>query len=256
MIAHPAPHLDLEDPRNWRTRTSIHVRLGETAIQVDAGQEFRMQCLRFGIDRVDTVILTHGHADHILGMDDLRRFCDLRGGEALPVFSTAEGLERVRSIYPYAILDQARIPGYPAFKLATMPSTLEVPGGTIQSFLLPHGAIEVLGLVFHEHHTGSRFAYFTDCSEIPQDARNAARGADAVVLDGLRPKPHPSHMHIAKALEVATDIGCPRTFLTHMTAHVDHATTEAGFPENVRLAYDGLHLTLTGPGQRSQVGGR
>jgi len=244
MIAHPAPHLDLEDPRNWRTRTSIHVRLGDTALQVDAGQEFRMQCLRLGIDRVDTVILTHGHADHILGMDDLRRFCDLRNGEALPVFSTPEGLERVQSIYPYAIIDQARIPGYPAFSLAPMPQRLEVPGGTVESFLLPHGAIEVLGLLFHEHSTDARFAYFTDCSDVPTAAREAARKAEVVVLDGLRPKPHPSHMHLAKALEVAADIGAPRTFLTHMTAHVDHARTEAEFPATVRLAYDGLRLSL------------
>ena len=106
MIAHPKGGCDLNNPLNWRTRTSIHVEMGGHHIQVDAAPEFRMQCIQNEVTQIDTFILTHSHADHILGMDDLRRFCDLNGGTALPVYSSAEGLQRIREIFPYAILDK------------------------------------------------------------------------------------------------------------------------------------------------------
>ena len=105
------------DPRDSRTRASVHVVMDGLHIQVDAAPELRLQCRREGIKRTDLVILTHGHADHIVGMDDLRRFCDLLGGNALPVYSTEEGLSRVLAIYPYAILERPLVPGYAAFKL-------------------------------------------------------------------------------------------------------------------------------------------
>src|SRR5210317_2103919 len=104
LIAHPeSSECDLNDSRNWRTRTSAHLKIAGLSLQIDAAPEFRLQCIHNKITSIDYFFLTHGHADHVLGMDDLRRFIDLRGGEALPVFGTQEGLERVRSIYPYAI---------------------------------------------------------------------------------------------------------------------------------------------------------
>ncbi len=244
MIAQPAGGGDLEDKRNWRTRCSIHVEMGGHHIQVDAAPEFRLQCIENSINRVDTFILTHAHADHILGMDDLRRFCDLLGGAALPVYSSAEALERVRAIYPYAILDRPLVRGYPAFALSEVNGTIELAGGTIETTRLPHGPVEVLGLVFTERQTGKRFAYFTDCKEVPEAARALAEGAAVLVLDGLRPKPHPSHMTIAEATQTALEMGAPITYLTHMTYMIDHATTEESLPENVRLAYDGLRITI------------
>jgi phosphoribosyl 1,2-cyclic phosphate phosphodiesterase len=177
-------------------------------------------------------------------MDDLRRFCDLLGGSALPVYGTRDGLQRVREIFPYAILDRPQVRGYPAFSLREMPAELEVPGGRIRSTLLPHGALDVLGLVFEEASTGRRFAYYTDCSEVGPAARELAEGADVVVLDGLRPQPHPTHMTIGQAVEAARAIGAPRTLLTHMTFFVDHVQTGATLPDGVELAYDGLRIHL------------
>ena len=104
------------DPRNKRTRTSIHVVMDGLHIQVDASPELRLQCLRENITQTDLFILTHGHTDHITGMDDLRRFCELNGGTALPVYSTPEGIGRIRTVYPYAILDKPLVKGYPAFR--------------------------------------------------------------------------------------------------------------------------------------------
>ncbi len=173
------------DPRNKRTRTSIHVVMDGLHVQVDAAPELRLQCLREGVDRLDLFILTHGHSDHIAGMDDLRRFCDLKGGEALTVYATDEGMARVLSIYPYAIMDRPIVRGYPAFRLAEMPAKLELAQGTVESTLLPHGGTQTLGLVFTERSSGRRFAYYTDCKRLPKAAVALARGSDAMILDGL-----------------------------------------------------------------------
>jgi phosphoribosyl 1,2-cyclic phosphate phosphodiesterase len=233
-----------EDPRNRRTRTSIHVVMDGLHIQVDAAPEFRLQCLRERIEAMDFFILTHGHADHIAGMDDLRRFCDLLGGNALTVYSTTEGMGRVLAMYPYAMAERPIAKGYAAFRLLEMPTTLDLPQGTIQSTLLPHGGINTLGLVFTERSSRRRFAYYTDCKRVPREALELARGVDALALDGLRPTPHPSHLSIAEAIEVARDIGAPATWLTHLTHHTDHGPAEAELPEGVRFAYDGLRLRL------------
>jgi phosphoribosyl 1,2-cyclic phosphate phosphodiesterase len=232
------------DPRNQRTRCSIHVVLDGLHVQVDAAQEFREQCLRQGVDWLDLFILTHGHADHVAGMDDLRRFCDLLGGSALTIYSTDEGMSRMIAMYPYAIMERPVMRGYPAFKLAEMPPVLELEQGTIRSTLLPHGGVNVLGLIFEERSSGAKFVYYTDCKRVPAEALLLAKGAHAVVLDGLRPEEHPTHMNIPQAIEVARQIGAPVTYLTHLTHAVDHGPFEATLPAGIRLAYDGLKLKL------------
>ncbi len=242
MIAHPKGGCDLENPRNWRTRCSIHVEMGGHHLQVDAAPEFRTQCIQNEITEIDTFILTHPHADHILGMDDLRRFCDLKGGVALPIYTSPIGVKRVREIFPYAIIDKPAVKGYPAFQLNEMPKLLEVPGGRVESVYMPHGKVEVLGLVFTEEVTRKKLAYFTDCKEVGEEARSLAEGADIVVLDGLRSKLHPSHMSISEAVQTAIDMGAPKSFLTHMSYMVDYEKMETELPENIWLAYDGLRL--------------
>jgi len=246
MIAQPDTPgaCDLNNPKNWRTRTSIHVLMDGCHIQVDAGPEFRLQCVNNRIHELDYFILTHSHADHILGMDDMRRFCDNHGFSAIPVYSTEEGLRRVTEIFPYAIRDEPERKGYPAFKLHVMPDRLSCPGGIVESTMLPHGSLDVLGLVFTEKSSGKRLVYYTDCSEVPEKAKELARGSDLIVLDGLRPEPHPTHMHIDKAVEVALELEAPETYLTHMTFKVDHDVVQSSLPEKIYLAYDGLRLTL------------
>lgn len=231
-----------QDKRNWRTRSSIHVEMGGTHIQVDAAQEFRLQCLQTNVRAMDLFILTHGHADHISGMDDIRRFNDLNNGAPMPVYSTPEGLQRIQDMFPYAI-GSAEKPGYPAFDLRPMPHMLELPCGSIASCLLPHGRIQVLGLVFTEKASGQKAAYFTDCSCVTPEAQALARGADIVILDGLRHTPHPTHMTIAEAIKAAQRIQAPRSYLTHLSAGLDHSTLEASLPKGIHLAYDGLVLS-------------
>ena len=232
------------DARNQRTRASIHVVMDGLHVQVDAAPEFRLQCLREKITQLDVFILTHGHADHIAGMDDLRRFCDLHGGTALTVYSTDEGMGRVLAMYPYAMSERPIAKGYAAFQLVEMPAQLDLPQGTIESTLLPHGGVNTLGLVFTERSSGKKFAYYTDCKRLPWEAIALAQGAAAVVLDGLRPLPHPSHMSIDEAVAASREIGAPQTWLTHLTHLSDHASLEASLPPGVRPAYDGLRLKL------------
>ena len=244
MIACGCAVCQSEDPRNRRTRTSIHVVMDGLHIQVDAAPEFRLQCLRERIEALDFFVLTHGHADHIAGMDDLRRFCDLLGGNALTVYSTTEGMSRVLAMYPYAMAERPIAKGYAAFRLLEMQTLLDLPQGTIQSTLLPHGGINTLGLLFTERSSRRRFAYYTDCKRVPHEAVELARGADALVLDGLRPTPHPSHLSIPEAVEVARAIGAKGTWLTHLTHHTDHGPAEAELPAGIRFAHDGLRLSL------------
>jgi phosphoribosyl 1,2-cyclic phosphate phosphodiesterase len=213
-------------------------------VQVDAAPEFRLQCLRERIARLDLFILTHGHADHIAGMDDLRRFCDLHGGEALTVHTTEEGMGRVLAVYPYAMAERPIAKGYAAFKLVDMPPVLDLPQGTIHSTLLPHGGVNTLGLVFTERSSGKKFVFYTDCKRVPREAVALAQGADAVVLDGLRPLPHPSHMSIDEAVAVAHEIGPPQTWLIHLTHLSDHSALAAALPAGIVPAYDGLRLRL------------
>jgi phosphoribosyl 1,2-cyclic phosphate phosphodiesterase len=230
------------DPRNRRTRTSIHVVMDGLHVQVDAAPEFRLQCLKEKVEKLDLFILTHGHTDHIVGMDDLRRFCDLRGGNGLPVYTTAAGAGRIAAIFPYAMLDRAIVRGYPAFTVAEMPPVLEFPQGTIHSTLLPHGDVDTLGLVFTEKSSGTRFTYYTDCKLLPLEAVELARGSDAVIIDGLRPLPHPSHLSIDEAIEAGRSLESKRVWLTHLTHLTEHASVEAGMPAGFALAYDGLRI--------------
>ena len=222
------------DPRNRRSRASVHVVMDGLHVQVDAAPEFRLQCLREDIRQLDLFILTHGHADHVVGMDDLRRFCDLRDGTALTVYGTEEGLGRVAAIYPYALGERPRSRGYAAFRLTPMPARLDLPQGIIEATLLPHGGINTLGLVFTERSSGRRLAYYTDCKTVPPEA----------VADGLRPMPHPSHLSLDEAVAVAREIGAQQTLLTHLTHLSDHAPLAASLPAGVVPAHDGLRITL------------
>jgi phosphoribosyl 1,2-cyclic phosphate phosphodiesterase len=244
MIACDCAVCRSSDPRNHRTRASIHVIMDGLHVQVDAAPEFRLQCLREDIRQLDFFILTHGHADHIVGMDDLRRYCDLIGGEALKVYSTEEGMGRVLAMYPYAMTERPIAKGYAAFRLESMPECLDLPQGTIHSTLLPHGGVNTLGLVFCERSSGRKLVYYTDCKRVPHAAVDLARGADVVVLDGLRPLPHPSHLSIDEAVAVAREIAAPRTLLTHLTHLSDHAALAAALPAGIAPAYDGLRVSV------------
>lgn len=244
MIAQYSKEIDWKNAKNWRTRSSVHVVMDGLHIQVDATPEFRLQCLDNKITWIDLFILTHGHADHIAGIDDLRRFCDLRGGKALPVHNTPEGLARVRSMFPYAILEQPKSKGYPAFSLEIMPSRWELPEGTIASTLLENGDVNTLGLIFLEKSSEKKFSYYTDCKTVNANQQDQAKGSDLLVLDALKFQSHRSHLSTEESVAIAKEIGAKHTYFTHLSSELDHKKVETSLPKDIYLGYDGLTVNL------------
>lgn len=226
------------DPRNRRTRPSIAIEWGEHRVIIDTGPDFREQALRFGIDHVDGVLYTHSHADHILGMDDLRPLSFLHRPGHLPLYADATTARVLERVYEYTFSPESKYPTKARVTLHTIADhdISTVVGVPFQRVPLKHGNVEVSGFRF-----GSA-AYLTDMNAIPEASLPLLQGLDVMILDALRPQPHPSHANIEEALRWVEAVRPRRAFFTHMSHEVDHERTEASFPPHVRLAYDGLRI--------------
>jgi phosphoribosyl 1,2-cyclic phosphate phosphodiesterase len=226
------------DPRDNRLRPSIFVQFGGTHLLVDAGPDLRAQALRHGITRVDAILFTHGHADHILGIDDVRRF-NVAMTEPMPCYGDDWTLDDIRKTFHY-VFDPGTLKGggLPKLDLRRIEGAVEVGDLEVQPIPLWHGVRPILGFRF------GRFAYLTDCNRIDEAAWPLLEGLDVLVLDALRDTPHPTHFSLGEAIEAARRIGARRTFFTHMCHHLAHESTNARLPEGMALAYDGLVLEM------------
>jgi phosphoribosyl 1,2-cyclic phosphate phosphodiesterase len=232
-----------DDPRDTRTRCAAYVRAGSLGILIDTGPDLREQMLREDVERIDAVLYTHHHFDHLVGIDDLRPFF-FRNSAPMPCFANTTTAEVMQDNYDY-IFGADPYPGAARVELREVDAPFDVTSRygedeRIRAEPVPlfHGDMPVFGYRI------GRFAYLTDVSDIPEASFDRLHNLDVLVLDALRPDPHPTHYSFDEAVRVARRIGARETYFIHMTHNVRHAVQEARLPDDVHLGYDGLTLDV------------
>jgi phosphoribosyl 1,2-cyclic phosphate phosphodiesterase len=227
------------DPKDQRLRPSIHLAVEDgPSVLVDTTTDLRQQALTHGLARVDSVLFTHSHADHVMGLDELRRFNVLQRA-AIPAYADERTASDLRRTFSY-VFDAPREKGggVPQLDLRLIDGVFSIGSLTVQPVPLLHGSRPILGFRF------GRFAYLTDCNAIPDASWPLLEGLDALVLDALRHRPHPTHYSVTEALAVAERLKPGRTYFTHICHDLPHAATNRSLPSGVELAYDGLALEI------------
>jgi phosphoribosyl 1,2-cyclic phosphate phosphodiesterase len=228
------------DPHNRRTRPSIRLEYDGRVVLVDTGPDFHAQALREGIRRVDAVLYTHGHADHVMGFDDLRPLSfHVKGGE-LPIYADDETAKSLERIFEYTFRKVDRYPTSARVQIHRIDPTpgagVNLFGACFQRVPVTHGRQQITGYRF------GKAAYLTDLSDVPEESVPLLQGLDVLILDALRHEPHPSHSHLEKSIAIVEQLKPQRAFFTHMSHDLDHAATDALLPPHIRLAYDGLKI--------------
>jgi len=223
------------DPRDRRSRPSVLVEYDGNFVLIDTTPDFREQALRENVRKIDAVLYTHAHADHVLGLDDLRPLSFLRPNK-IPLYAAPEHSAVIHTMFRYAFDAVYKFGNLPQVELKPLDGPVELFGARFEPISVLHGDAEVWGFRF-----GSA-AYLTDFSEIPEHSMEKLKGLDVLFLDALRHKPHPTHSNIANSLRIAGLLKARRTFFTHICHDLGHGETNRGLPAGVQLAYDGLKL--------------
>ncbi len=230
-----------DDPRDNRLRPSVLIRYNGRNILIDTTPDFRQQALRARIERLDAVVFTHAHADHIMGLDDVRPF-NFRQRSSIPIYGSPETIQTIQRVFQYIFDEGAAESSIPRLQSYTLDGEpFELCGLRFTPVLLNHGRSFVYGFRF-----GSA-AYLTDHSSIPEKSMEKLRGLDVLFLDALRRRPHPTHTTLERALRYVEELAPRRAFFTHICHDLPHAATESELPPHVRLAYDGLEITVEAP---------
>ncbi len=238
MIGCRCPVCHSTDPRDRRLRPSIYLDVaGGPALLVDTATDLRQQALTHGIVRVDAILFTHSHADHVMGLDEVRRFNVLMQ-DAMPVFADGPTAAELRRVFAYAFTPARKGGGVPQLALTEISGPFNAGGLAVLPVPVMHGDTPILGFRF------GRFAYLTDCSFIPESSYALLQGLDVVVLDALRHRQHPTHFTVAEATAAARRIGAAQTYFTHICHDLPHTETSANLPTGVALAHDGLVLEV------------
>jgi phosphoribosyl 1,2-cyclic phosphate phosphodiesterase len=226
------------DPRNKRTRCSSMITLdsGEN-ILIDTGPDLRYQSLRENIKRIDAVLYTHTHADHLHGIDDLRAFCQLNRKQ-IPLYAKEDAVEHIRQKFGYVLRDPSDFWDLPVLRAETIDASFELFGVKITPIPVMHGRSHILG-----YRIGN-FAYMTDVSEIPEYSFALLENLDVVLLDCLREKSHPTHINIEQSLAYIGRIKAKQSYMIHMTHELEYASLSKKLPKDVFVAFDGLKLHI------------
>jgi phosphoribosyl 1,2-cyclic phosphate phosphodiesterase len=228
------------DPHDRRTRPSVMIEWDDHRIMIDSGPDFREQAIREKINRLDAVIYTHGHADHILGLDDLRplTYPRVTAGKRVPLYARPETARIIRSVFKYVFDDDYKYGGIAKVQLHEIHGPFDVHGLTITPIPVMHGDTEIIG------YRVGRFAYLTDFSDIPEISMKMLEGVEVVFLDALKHEPHPTHSTVANSLRLAGIIGAEQTYFTHICHDLGHEATNRMLTPGVQLAHDGLRVTI------------
>lgn len=226
-----------DDPRNRRLRQSVKIEANGKHFVIDTSPDLRLQLLQYPIPRLDFVLFTHSHSDHMMGLDDIRPF-NFFQRQSIPVYANAPTAKAIRRAFSYIWDDRAQIGGgKPQIDLVEIDGRFMAEGIEIVPVPVRHGEWTIYGFRI------GPFAYLTDTNGIPEESRRLLEGLDTLALDGLRNHPdHPTHFTIGEAVEEARVIGAKNTWLIHMSHDVDHETVDRQLPDGIRLAYDGLEL--------------
>lgn len=241
MVGCDCPVCTSDNPKNKRWRTSVYLTSGDAHILVDTTPEFREQALRYRVPRIDAVLFTHHHADHIFGFDDIRRYNTMQDC-AIPAHASPETMKELKRIFDYVGTEKVKGFYRPRIDFRETDGAFDVAGLRIEPLTVEHGTTPTQGYLFTE---GERsLAYVPDCSAMSDELISRLKGIDVVVLDGLRNRPHPSHLTIEDSTKLLQQIGARESYIVHICHDIDHDETDASLPDGIRLAYDGLVLEL------------
>jgi phosphoribosyl 1,2-cyclic phosphate phosphodiesterase len=231
-----------QDPRDNRLRPSVLLQYAGHNVVIDTTPDFRTQVLRAKVDRLDAVLFTHSHADHIMGLDDVRPF-NFRQQTCIPIFASADTMSAIQRCFQYIFDDEGRQSSVPQLETHTLNGgSFELFGQEFMPVRLLHGRSSIFGFRF------GRAAYLTDHSDIPEESMEQLRGLDVLFLDALRHKPHPTHSTVEHSIRTVEQLAPRRAFFTHICHDLPHRETESALPPHIRLAYDGLEITVGGEG--------
>lgn len=226
------------NPRNKRTRSSAVVTMpGGEVVLIDTGPDLRQQALREGLTRVDAVLYTHTHADHLHGIDDLRAFCQIQR-QQIPLYGNQDAVSHISSKFAYVLREPEDFWELPVLSINRVNGAFSLFGVTIIPIPIKHGRSDILG-----YRIGN-MAYLTDVSEIPQSSLELLQGLDVLMLDCLRYKPHFTHINLEQSLAYASHIKARNTYLIHMTHEMEFDALSQQLPPSVHVAYDGLKLSI------------
>jgi phosphoribosyl 1,2-cyclic phosphate phosphodiesterase len=225
-----------QDPRDRRTRPSVLIEYGGRSVLIDTTPDFREQAIREKIRKLDAVLYTHTHADHLLGIDDLRPLSFRHRPNKLPLYAHPDAAAFIQNMFRYIFDSDYKFGGLPQVEMRPLQGTLELFGARFEPITLIHGDAEIYGFRF-----GSA-AYLTDHSEIPEASLSKLENLDVLFLDALRYKPHPTHSTVENSLRIVEQLNPQRAFFTHICHDLPHEQTNAALPENVKLSYDGMKL--------------